>query len=158
MKTVFRPLLPAAAFAALLGVSACAPTNTNSTYSSTAIGRPAAIGHGTIISMRPVVVKNPNTGLGATTGAVAGGAIGSTIGGDWRANVLGAVGGALIGGVVGNAVENQVGTGQAVEFIIREDNGQTISVVQTNEDNFQPGERVTLIFGERTRIARSSGY
>ena len=154
----FRPLLPAGALVALLGVSACAPTNTNSTYSSAAIGQPAAIGHGTIISMRPVIVKNPNTGLGATTGAVAGGAIGSTIGGDWRANVLSAVGGALVGGVVGNAVENQTGTGQAVEFIIREDDGQTISVVQTNEDNFQPGERVTLVFGDRTRLTRGGPY
>ena len=73
-----------------------------------------------------------------------------------RANIIGAVGGAIVGGIVGSVVENGVSTGNAVEFIIREDDGQTISVVQTNEEQFSPGERVVLTRGARTRIARAS--
>ena len=45
----------------------------------------------------------------------------------------------------------------AMEFIIRENDGRTISVVQTDADGFQPGERVTLTGGARTRIARLPG-
>jgi len=47
--------------------------------------------------------------------------------------------------------------GPAVEFIIRDDGGNAVSVVQTNDDNFRPGERVVLTHGARTRIARAPG-
>ena len=46
--------------------------------------------------------------------------------------------------------------GGSVEFIIREDSGQTISVVQSNEENFRPGERVVLTRGSRTRLGRAA--
>ena len=73
-----------------------------------------------------------------------------------RAGIIGAVGGAILGGLAGSAAEKSLSGGNAVEFIIREDNGQTISVVQTNEENFQSGERVILSRGARTRIARAA--
>ena len=147
----------AAVLAAVLGVAACAPHNTNTTYTGQDIGRTASVSFGTIVSTRPVVVQSQGTGVGALGGAAAGGVAGSFIGNnDVRGNILGAIGGAVIGGLVGNAVEGQVGQGQAVEFIIREDTGQTISVVQTNEENFQPGERVVITRGARTRLARGA--
>ena len=71
--------------------------------------------------------------------------------------MLGAIGGAVLGGVVGSAIENGASQSQAVEFIIREDSGQTISVVQTNEEDFRPGERVILTRGARTRIGHAGG-
>ena len=40
----------------------------------------------------------------------------------------------------------------ATEFIIRADNGATISVVQGNGEKFQPGERIGLAPGDRTRV------
>ena len=151
--------LPAAIMAALLasGLAACAPTNTNTTYSSYEVGRSASISYGVIVSMRGVVVQGRDTGVGTVGGAVAGGVAGSFIGrGDPRAGILGAIGGAIIGGIAGNAVERGVSTGNAVEFIIREDDGQTISVVQSNEENFSPGERIVLTRGARTHIARAA--
>ena len=63
---------------------------------------------------------------------------------------------AIIGGLAGTAVERSVNTGEAMEFIIREDDGQTVSVVQTNEERFQAGERVVLTRGARTRIGRAT--
>jgi len=139
------------------GLSACAPANTNSTYSSAEIGRSAQISYGVIVSMRTVQVQGQSGGVGTVGGAVAGGVAGSYLGrGDPRAGILGAVGGAILGGVAGTAAEKSLSSGQAVEFIIREDNGQTISVVQTNEDNFHPGERIVLSRGARTHIARAA--
>ena len=41
----------------------------------------------------------------------------------------------------------------AVEFIIREDGGRAISVVQSDAGGFRPGERVVLISGARTGLA-----
>ena len=136
-------------------IAACAPTNTNTTYSSYEIGRTANIAYGQILSMRPVTVQSPNSGVGTLGGAAVGGTAGSFIGGNnVRGNILGAVGGAIVGGIAGTLIENQVSTGTAFEFVVREDNGQTIAVVQTNELGFQPGERVVLTRGARTRIAR----
>lgn len=152
-----RPHLAILCLVAALGVSACGPRNTNTTYTGADIGRTAQVSYGVIVSMRPVTVQGGQSGVGTLGGAAAGGVAGSFIGGDPRMNILGAIGGAIIGGLAGSAVEGSARTGNAVEFIIREDTGQTISVVQTNEEGFQSGERVVLTRGARTRIARVVG-
>jgi outer membrane lipoprotein SlyB len=117
----------AALLAALLGVAACAPRATTASTGQDA-ARPASVGYGTIVSMR----------------LVAGGH-------DVSTSILGA-----IGGVAGSAVQNQAGKGETVEFILHEDGGQTVSIVQTNEDNFRLGERVLMTHGARTRLARGT--
>lgn len=138
-----------------LALAACAPTNFNTTFSNQDIGRPAEVSFGVIQSMRPVNVQGQPTGIGAVAGGVAGGAAGSLIGNNnVTANIIGAVAGALAGGLAGNAIEKGVSSGTAVEFIIRGDDGRTISVVQTNENNFRPGERVMLTYGATTRLSR----
>ena len=142
------------ALTAGLGLAGCAPAYTNSTYSGADIGRSATVSFGVIVSMRAVVVQGGGTGVGTVAGAVAGGIGGSFIGGGGRANALGALGGALIGGIAGTVIENGANQRQAVEFIIQEDSGQTISVVQSNEENFRPGDRVVLTRGARTRLGR----
>ena len=140
-----------------LGATACAPANTNTTYSGYDVGRTAQISYGVIISMRGVEVQGQSTGLGTLGGVAVGATAGSAIGrNDPRANIAGAILGAIVGGIAGTSVEHSVSTGNAVEFIIREDNGQTISVVQTNEDNFRPGERIVLTRGARTRLQRAA--
>lgn len=64
---------------------------------------------------------------------------------DVRSSILGALGGPAMA---------QTGT-PAVEFIVKEDNAsQPISVVQPNADHMRPGERVMLIRGARTGLAR----
>jgi outer membrane lipoprotein SlyB len=153
-----RPAQLALALAIVLTpLAACAPTNTNTTYAANEIGRTADVTYGVIVSMRPVTVQAQNTGIGALGGAAVGATAGSFIGrNDVRANILGAVAGGLVGAVAGNAVEKSVNTGDAVEFIIRQDDGSTVSVVQTNEDGFRPGDRVVLTRGARTHIAHAS--
>jgi outer membrane lipoprotein SlyB len=64
------------------------------------------------------------------------------------ARVLGAVGG---GGATGPA------EGAIYEFIVREDNGQTVSVVQPNDAQFRPGDRAILLGGPQARLARAGG-
>ncbi len=162
MKLPIRPMMWGVALGLALsgtifGLSACAPQNTNTTYTGADIGRTASVSYGQIVSMRPVTVQAQNTGVGTLGGAALGGVAGSFIGGGGRANALGAIGGAIIGGIAGTAVESSAGQGNAVEFVIREDSGQTIAVVQTNEENFRIGERVMLTRGARTRIARTGG-
>ena len=141
--------------AAMAWLSACAPQRTNTTYTGEDIGRAAEVSFGTIVAERPVTVQAENSGTGTLGGAGLGGVAGSFIGGsDIRGNILGAVGGAILGGITGNIAENQVGRGNAVEFVIRQDDGRTISVVQTNELQLALDERVAVTRGARTRLAR----
>lgn len=152
-----RPALALAIAVPVLALSACAPTRTNSTYSANEIGQTAQVSYGVIVSMRPVTVQSQDTGLGALGGGAVGATAGSFIGrNDVRANILGAILGGVAGAVAGNAVEKSAGTGQAMEFIIREDDGRTVSVVQTNGEGFRPGDRVVLTRGARTHIAHAS--
>ena len=110
-----------------------------------------------IRSMRVVEIQGPQTGIGTFGGVAAGATAGSFIGGgDPRASIVGAIAGAIVGGIAGSAIERSASTGYAIDFIIREDDGQTTEVVQTNEEAFQPGERVVLVRGARTRLQRAA--
>jgi outer membrane lipoprotein SlyB len=137
-------------------LAACGPPQTANIVPTAAVGRAGAVSTGTIVAMRPVQVQG-STGIGAPVGAVAGGVLGSGIGGGWRANTLGAIGGAVIGGLAGAAIEQNVTGGTAVEFIIRDDRGGEIAVVQTNEDRLMVGDRVRVVHADRTRITRIGG-
>jgi len=41
-----------------------------------------------------------------------------------------------------------------VEFIVRADDGATLSIVQSNAAAFRKGDRVVILHGDRTRLAR----
>lgn len=155
----FRVALRCVASAALigLGVVACAPTNTGTTYSRSALGQAGSVSYGTVVGMRPVQIAGSQSGVGAVAGAAAGGVAGSFIGGDWRSQALMGIGGAIVGGLAGNAIEGGVTRGSAIEFVVREDRGGDIAVVQTNEDALQVGDRVVVNRGERTRLSRAAG-
>ncbi len=44
----------------------------------------------------------------------------------------------------------------AVEFIVREDDGQVVSVVQPGGSRLTPGERVMIVHGAATRLAAAT--
>ena len=46
------------------------------------------------------------------------------------------------------------GSRSLVEFIVRVDDGATLSIVQTNEPGFRTGDRVVILRDDRTRLAR----
>jgi outer membrane lipoprotein SlyB len=152
-----RRLGPIVAILALgAGLTACAPAS-NTTVDRYALGSSGYVSYGTIVGMRPVSVSGTRSGIGAGTGAVAGGLVGSTIGGDWRARTVGGVIGAVAGGIAGAAIEEGVTRGDAMEFIIRDDSGQTRSVIQTNELGLTVGERVVMTQTDRVRLSRAGG-
>jgi outer membrane lipoprotein SlyB len=135
-------------------LSSCAPHRPTSSYSREQMGRTATVMQGVIVAMREVRISGTSSGLGAATGAAGGGVAGSYIGGDARANVLGAIGGAVIGGIVGAAVERAATEAGAIEFIIKQDNGQLFAVVQTNEETLAVGENVLILRSDRVRVIR----
>jgi outer membrane lipoprotein SlyB len=119
------------------------------------MGRTATVMQGVIVALRDVKVSGTSSGLGAAAGAAGGGVAGSYIGGsDVRANILGAIGGAVVGGIAGAAVERAATEAGAVEFIIKQDNGQLIALVQTNEEGLNIGEDVLILRSDKVRVIR----
>lgn len=157
-STASRKFTVTLALATAFAVSACGPQNTGSTYGRGEVNRAGFVDSGRIVSMREVAVEGSNTGVGTAVGAGTGAVAGSAIGRSNRANILGGIGGAVVGGVVGYGVEKAITQGKATEFVIQTDSGQSLVVVQTNEDRIQPGERVTLVTtGGKTRVQREQG-
>jgi outer membrane lipoprotein SlyB len=157
MRAYTRTLPLLAALALVAALPACAPQNTGSSVPVGAMGGAAYVSYGTIVGTRPVQVQGHGGGVGTIGGAAAGGIAGSFIGGDWRSNALAGLGGALVGGLAGSAIERGVTSGAAIEFIVREDRGSDIAVVQTNEEALQAGDRVVITRGDRVRISRAAG-
>jgi outer membrane lipoprotein SlyB len=122
-------------------LAACATHHTSTTSASQGIGRVSGALSGTIVAMRPLAAQARNAGGASFLGASA-----------VRTTILGAIG----GGVAGGAAASQIDDGRAVEFIIRQDDGETVSIVQANEDNFRLGERVAIARGARARLARGA--
>ncbi|MDE2334117.1 MAG: hypothetical protein KGK10_06215 [Rhodospirillales bacterium] len=136
-----------------------------------ATGRPhataaARIDHGVIVAVRPVGPAAPGVGNGPGNGtdvraavlAALAGPAGTADGTAGEATVQGiATQGIATQGIATQGIVSQGGAAEsgAVELIIREDNGHTLSVVQSG-GHFRPGDRVLLTRGARTRIALAS--
>jgi outer membrane lipoprotein SlyB len=142
---------------AVLALLAGCANKSGETYSANEVNRTAVVTHGTIVGIREVPVQGTSGGTGTMVGAIGGGVAGSFIGGDWRSNVLAGLAGALIGGVVGNQAERAIGSGTATEFTVREEDGQTIAVVQRNDGGLMVGDKVRILRSDKTRLVRETG-
>ncbi len=94
------------------------------------------------ITRAPQAVDTPSAPLGAGT-ILSMRTVTSPAGQEpWRALLLAGAG------------ADDGGERQQVEFIVRADDGATLSIVQPNESDFRPGDRVIILRGARTHLAR----
>ena len=122
-------------------------------YSGTQAKEARSISYGTIVSTRPVKIQSDNQGVVGTIGGGAiGGIAGSAIGGGTGRALATAVG-AVAGAVVGSKVEEKASQVNAIEMVIRKDDGKEIVVVQKAEANLVPGARVRIVGGSRLNVS-----
>jgi outer membrane lipoprotein SlyB len=121
-----RLLIGCVSLVALLGIAGCAQVSTNATGSAAAVAHPSASREGTILSMRPVTLRSNRA--------------------PWSIALLATASGAM---AVGDDASREL-----TEFIVRTDAGSTISIVQTNELGFRPGDRILVLHDDHTHIAR----
>ncbi|MFT3974498.1 MAG: hypothetical protein QM699_13920 [Amaricoccus sp.] len=147
LKSVTLAILGAAALAA------CAQPSGNSVSANQA-QTAQSVQFGTVISSRNVTVQG-GTGAqtaGAVVGGVTGAALGQNIGGG-TGQVLATGAGATAGAAAGMAAGNAMGSHQSIEWTVRLESGQTISVIQASP-TFAVGQRVQVIGGgNNTRLA-----
>ncbi len=135
-------------------ITACTPNISPDQYATTEAGQASHTVTGVVMNARPVVVTG--TADGNNWGALGGGAVGavagSAIGGGARMNILGGIAGAVGGALLGNAIQNSATTQQGMEYIVRTDTGNLLTVTQAPRPAFSEGERVYVIFGQQVRI------
>ena len=133
------------------GIAGCASDIDSNYYSTGSVGQVSQAQGCTVVSVRPIKVSTQN-GAGTAIGGIAGGIAGSQIGGGNTAHLLGAVGGAILGGFAGNAAQEGLTSQQGYEYIVRLDNGNTVSATQGADVLLNPGQRCQIIFGNPARI------
>ncbi|MBP3686732.1 MAG: glycine zipper 2TM domain-containing protein [Alphaproteobacteria bacterium] len=139
------------AIVSLAMLAGCAENINSDHYSTSQTGKVSTVSQCTVLSVRQVGV-NDNSGAGTMIGGLAGGVAGSTIGSGSTAHTLGAVGGALLGGLVGSAAEKGLTSQTGLEYIVKLDNGQVLSITQGTGQALAVGQRCLVLFGSTNRV------
>jgi len=140
----------------ILALAGCATSNSGKVYTDDQARRVHTVVQGVVTSVKSVTIEQGEKPVaGSIIGGLAGGVLGSTIGSGSGKRVA-TVGGALAGAAGGAAAERQMATKPGLEITIRQDNGQTIVIVQEADESFSPGDRVRVITGPdgTTRVSR----
>lgn len=152
-KTSIKTAL--AAGLAALALAACAPQQSGNVVASNQALTAQQVQQGVVIGSRPVELRNmgeADAALGALAGGVAGAAAGQQVGGG-RGRILATGAGAVAGAALGQRAGQAIGRAQSIEWFVRLDNGNEISVIQ-GEPQFGIGQRVRVISGGGgTRLA-----
>jgi outer membrane lipoprotein SlyB len=152
--TSWRRMLAAAAIVAIL--QACA-FQSGATYSPSETGTVMRVESAKVVSSRQVLISGLDNeqaaGWGTAVGATLGGAAAYGItGANNPAGVAVTIIAAVVGGLAGLAAEERRETRSGIEYILRDQNGGMIAVVQSlgkGEEIQRPGSDVSLIHGSR---------
>jgi outer membrane lipoprotein SlyB len=110
------------------GVAGCAQSATSVTTAKSAPAHGSVAEAGVILSMRAVAAPSDAT---------------------WRT--------ALLADANVTTIANDSAARPMIEFIVRDDTGATISVVQSNALGLNVGDHVTILHDTRTHLVRPSG-
>ena len=90
--------------------------------------------------------------IGTVGGGALGGIAGSTVGGGSGRAVASAIG-AVAGAVIGSKVEEKASQVDALELVIKKDDGNEIVVVQKADASLKPGARVRIVGGSKLNVS-----
>lgn len=138
-----------------LGLVGCANTDelSGSVYTADQAKEARSISYGTIVSTRPVKIQADNQGvIGSIGGGVIGGIAGSNVGGGSGQAIASAIG-VVAGAVIGSKIEEKASQVNALEMVIKKDDGKEIVVVQKAESNLIPGARVRIVGGSTLNVS-----
>ena len=153
---IVRTMVALVASLGMIALAGCAASNSGKVYTSDQARRAQTVETGVVESVTSVTIESSDKSVaGAILGGVAGGVLGSTIG-SGSGKTVASVAGALAGAAGGAAAEKKMGTKPGLEITVKQDNGQTLVVVQEADVDFRPGDRVKVLTGPdgTTRVAR----
>lgn len=134
---------------------------TGQDYSGSEARRAYQLETGQIEAMREVLVDDTSTTsqvIGGSVGGLIGGVLGQAVGGKAGYAVSAVLGTA--GAAAGVAATNAMLRTKGYEYVVRMDDGRVIAIVQ-GIDHAYPiavGDRVRLVHGSNTKLAKISSY
>lgn len=143
MRTIGLTLVASAA----IFTAGCASEPSGRSYPGSQTRTTFDVEYGEVVDVQIVKIEGEAGYLGAWSGAMVGRAIGSTSTRSYNGRqIAGAVGG-VAGAVAGQAVERKIREDEGYEITVALDNSNTIAVVQAQDVEFTPGDRVRVLLG-----------
>lgn len=143
-----------AALALVLLLSGCARDISSNTYKASHVGEASFTYQGVVANVREVQVEEgerlEENAAGAGIGALAGGAAGYQFGGG-RGQIATTAAGAILGGVAGAFAEKALKSQKGLEYVVRLDNGQIMTIIQGLDPRLNPGQRVLVLVSNAGR-------
>ncbi len=144
-KSLFRSAVACLCLAMFAGsLSGCASTG-GKTYREGEVRTAQRVKYGTVISVQEVRVEDDPSMLGIGAGGAAGGVIGNLFG-HGAGRTMATLGGVAVGALAGAATESAIKSYTADEITIELEDGETIVVVQGQDDYFNAGDRVRVLY------------
>lgn len=138
----------------ILMLCGCARDIDSNVYTSANVDSASKTYEGVVVSMRGVTVKDSESLTDNTAGLLVGGALGGVLGnavGGGRGRVvttaLGAVGGAAAGALAQGKLSKQ----NAIEYVVKLNDGQMYTFVQGKDAIYAPGQKVLVSMGRNSR-------
>jgi outer membrane lipoprotein SlyB len=103
-----------------------------------------AVRLGTVVNIRRVHIQGTMGVAGVGVGTVIGGVVGS-MAGSGGGKLVAEVTGVITGGITGAVAERSLTAQTGIELTIQFDNGRLAALVQGSDEQFQPGDRVSII-------------
>ncbi len=150
MSRILLPVLLATFIAA-----GCASSASGKVYPRHQVRQAWTVEYGKVAGIDAVTIEGDHSYLGRAGGGFVGYEVGrAAVEGSGR-RVAGAVG-AVAGAVAGEAIEERVTREQALQITVELEKGPTIAIVQAADQQFQVGERVKILRGQRgaARVAK----
>lgn len=155
LKSIAKKILVASFIS--LTLSGCTPSISSETCTVYGANQACRTVKGVITNCRLVKVEGCDPVAGTVTGGLAGAIAGSAIGAG-RGSVLAAIGGGLIGAGVGGAMERTLSRQWGMEYVIRTNYGDYLTIVQAPRPAFQRGQHVLVVLGPRARVIADQDY
>lgn len=149
-----RPLVVPIVLVAALAVSGCAREIGANSYEGPAAGEVQRTYAGVIESVRQVEIQEDDTLDGNKTGQLLGGVSGGFAGSVFGAGVgkaAAVAAGAILGSIVGAVAEQEVKRQPAMEYIVRAEGGELVTIVQGMEPLLTVGQSVFVQEAQRGR-------
>jgi len=148
--------LPVVLLAALavLSAGACARQISPDVHTGRDAGAVMRTETGFVEAVRVVEIQESDTLEGNKTGQVLGGLAGgaaATRFGQGVGKALAAAGGAIVGAFIGAYAEQEIKRQPALEYVIRTDRGELVTVVQGTDRPLEIGQRVYVQYGASGR-------
>jgi outer membrane lipoprotein SlyB len=126
-----------------LATSGCAPPASGRYYSREEARVAWDVHYGKVTTIDKVVIGGQHTAVGQVGGGFIGYEAGRAVTDGSSRDLAGAVG-AVAGAVAGQAIEESVTREKGWQITVDLEGGRTIAVVQAQDQNFEPGERVRV--------------